>query len=880
MILKTKLYMPPVRPELVSRPRLIERLNAGLHRKLTLISASAGFGKTTLAIDWMNHMERPFTWLSLDEGDNEPVRFLTYLVAALQGIDKVIGHAAQSLLGSPQVPAVELAMTALINDVASAPEPFVLVLDDYHHIRTEWIHQAVAFLITHLPPPLHLVLITRTVPPLPLPRLRVRGQVTEITVDDLRFSTEESSIFLNQALGWTLDAEEAAALEARTEGWIAGLQLAALAMQAPASRQGETKDSVTDFIGAFSGSHRHVIDYLTDEVLAQQPGEIRSFLRETAILNRLTAPLCDAVTGRDDSHAVLKRLDEANLFLIPLDEQRTWYRYHPLFADFLRTELDQATRSALHRKAARWFTAHDFLPEAVRHALDCGDVRQAERVITLAAEEAFRTASFTTLSGWLDALPYETLWSNSELAIYKGFLLILTGRRDEIAVYAKAAERNLPPDALPHSRGRLLSLQAHLAQCNDAVSAAVQLSREALEYLDDSDAFFRDLTLNILGQSLEMQGDISAAAQVYHDAFLARSRTGNQLGTLVVLTNLVFALNELGERRQALELCQSVIRERANPSGYGFPLTEGAYLACSLLSLEANELGMAREQALRALALCKQGNVIDGVLWAQFVLAKVHLAAGEIEKLREVCQEARQLATQENRLHGAWFAALEAEASLQGGDLAAAVRWAKAAALTPADPPHRWNEIPTFTYVRLLLAQNRPQEARALLVAMERSAQQAERHRSLITICLQQALVDQALGHHQQALARVEDALRLAAPQDYRRAFLDEGAPVKDLLLGVRQVAPAFVVDLLAAFGDRAGTRERDARSSPLPEPLTEREIEILRLIAAGLSNPQIAERLYLSLNTVKWHAKNFYGKLSVNNRVEAVNRAQELDLL
>jgi LuxR family maltose regulon positive regulatory protein len=878
-LLATKLFIPPVRPELVSRSRLIERLNTGLHRKLTLISAPAGFGKTTLVIEWLNSSERPFTWLSLDGGDNDPVRFLAYLIAALQRIDAEIGQTAQGLLGSPQIPAVELAMTALINDLASAPERFVLVLDDYHDIHAEWIHNAVEFLITHQPPQLHLVLMTRADPPLPLPRLRVRGQVTEIWADDLRFSTKESAAFLKQMLGWTPDSEAVAALQSRTEGWVAGLQLAALALQAPSSMQGQATASVADFTAAFSGSHRHVIDYLTDEVLARQPDEIRRFLRQTAILNRLTAPLCDAVTGRDDSDTLIRQLEQANLFLITLDDQRTWYRYHSLFADFLRTDLDQETRSALHLKAAHWFAAQDLLPEAVAHALDSGDMNKAAQVIALAAEEAFRSASVTTLSGWLNALPDKVVRANSELGIYKGFLLSFTDRRDEIADYADAAESSLLPDTAPHTRGRLLSLKAHLAQCDDAIDASIQLSREALTYLDDNDAFFYDLTLNILGQSLEMQGDIAAAAAVYRDAFLSRRKTGNQMGTMVVLTNLAFALNELGQRRQALELCQQVIGERATPSNHGFSVTEGAYLAWSLLSLEANELSLAREQALRALVLCEQGNIVDGVLWAQYVLARVHLANGEIDAMREICQEARRWSTQANRgMQEEWFSALEAQASLQRGNLAAATSWAKAANLTPADVPHRWRESLYFTYVRLLLAQGRPGEARDLLDSMERSAQQSERRRNLITIYLLQTLVYRALGHERQALARVEDAVQLAAPQDYRRAFLDEGPSIIDFLSRVRHIAPAFVDSIQAYHGKSAPPAQ--AAPTELTEPLTDREVEILRLIAAGRSNPEIAELLYLSLNTVKWHAKNLYSKLSVSNRVEAITRAQELDLL
>jgi LuxR family maltose regulon positive regulatory protein len=727
------------------------------------------------------------------------------------------------------------------------------------------------------------VLTTRQDPPLPLPRLRVRGQVTEIRADDLRFTAEEATAFLHRSLGLTLEAELIGALEARTEGWIAGLQLAALSMQ------GRPAEGMVDFIAAFSGSHRYVIDYLADEVLAQQPAEVRDFLRQTAILDRLTAPLCDAVTGRDDSAARLKQLEQANLFLIPLDDRREWYRYHQLFADFLRTDLDEARATPLHLRATRWLAAHDLFPEAVKHALASGDIAEAAQVIARAADEAFRSASFLTLLGWLDALPDELVRANHVLATYKGYLLFLTERRGPAATYANAAEQSLPPDAPPFIRGRLLSLKAHLALFNGTLDVTIRVSREALDCLDEGDVVFRSLTLNVLGQALEIQGDLAAAADVYREGAPTGRRAGDQLGALVAHTNLVFALNELGRRREAVALCQQVISTAR--SGRGLPIAEGSYLAWSLLSYEANDLDIAREQVLRALDLCEQANISDGILWAQYILAQLHLVKGEFDALSQVCQQGRQRAALMSleTLQGAWFAALEAQASLAQGDLAAATCWAEAAGLAPADTPMHWHEVVYFTYVRTLLAQNRPQEAQTLLTTMERAAQQNGRRRKLITINVQQALVHKVLGQEQQALARIENGLRLAAPEGYRRAFLDEGSAVRDLLTKARHVAPAFVDELLQAFTDE-GQRTDDESIRPstsvlrplqgtLVEPLSARELEILRLIAAGRSNPEIAELLYLSLNTIKWHVKNLYGKLDVHNRVEAVARAQELGL-
>jgi LuxR family maltose regulon positive regulatory protein len=883
-LLSTKLYGPRVRPELVSRPRLIERLNQGLHRQLTLVSAPAGFGKTTLVADWLTGSQRPFSWLSFDEADNDPVRFFDYLVAALQRIDEEIGWAVRSSIGSSQLPPVELLVTSLINDVAGVPEPFTLVLDDYHLIHAEWVHRAVEFLITHQPLKMHLVLLTRRDPPLPLPRLRVRDQVTEIRVDDLRFTPEEAAAFLTRMLGSTLGSDVVASLENRTEGWIAGLQLAALSLH------GKSPEQATRFVEAFGGSHRHVIDYLADEVLARQPAEIRDFLRQTAILDRLTAPLCDALTGRPDSEELLRQLEGANLFLIPLDDEREWYRYHQLFADFLRTELDERTRAALHLKAMHWLEAHRLRPEAVKHALASGDMDQAARMVAKVAGDAFRRASWTTLLGWLEALPDERVRADGELATYKGFLLFLTEFQAEAATYVEAAERSLPPDE-PVKRGRLLSVKAHLALRDEAVDTVVRLCTEALACLGEEDALFRSLTLNVLGQSLERQEELAAAADAYRKAALIGRQAGDQLGAVVALTNLVLALNELGRRREGVALCQQVAEAAAGRPGRELPVAEGVDLAWGCLSYEANELDRAREQSLRALHLCEQLNIADGIFIAQFTLARMHLACGEPEGTLGICRQARERAARikPGAPQAGWFAALEAQVYLQEGDLAAAASWAERAALAPTDVPHFWHEWVYFTYIRLLLSQGRLEEADTILTTLERSARQGQRRRKLITLGLQRALFHQAQSREEQARVSIREALLVAAPEDYRRAFLDEGPAIMDSLPASRHIAPGFVDGLLEAFRDVIPSLV-ERRSSPasvadlsggqLTDPLSERETEILRLVAAGRSNPEIADLLYLSLNTVKWHVKNLYSKLDVHSRIEAAARAQELGLL
>ena len=668
-LLRTKLHIPPVRPEMVSRPSLLKRLNAGLHRKLTLISAPAGFGKTTLLSEWVTGCGRReptvrIAWLSLDKSDDDPTRFWAYFVAALQTVRADIGATAVAMLRSPQPPPIEAILTALINEVAAVPDaPAVgsghrlgLVLDDYHLIEASPIHDAIAFLLDHLPPQMHLVIASRADPPLPLSRLRGRSQLTELRAADLRFTPDEVAAFLNQVMGLALSVEDLAALEVRTEGWIVGLQMAALSMQ------GRDAERVAGLIAALTGSQRYILDYLTDEVLLQQPEDVQTFLLRTAILDRLSGPLCDAVTGRDDGQEMLGQLDAANLFVVPLDDERRWYRYHHLFAEFLRTELDEGHQSALHLKAACWFAAHDLLPEAVQHALASGDISEAARLIALAADGAFRISSFTTLLGWLNAIPDEAVRTNAELATYKGVVLILTRQYAEAASYADAAERSLPSDAPPPSRGRLLSLKAQVALCNDAPDSAIQLSREALALLGDGDAVFRSLTLNVMGQVMQTQGDIAAAADAYRDAVLIERESGNQAGPLQ-LANLVFALNELGRRGEALAVCQQAVEEGASQPDRASPLAEVIYFVWSLLSYEANELNLAREQALRGLDVCRQMNFTDGVFLSHYVLAQVYLAGGEIDAMLKVTRQVRQYAARLNLAlpYEPWLAGLEAQ---------------------------------------------------------------------------------------------------------------------------------------------------------------------------------------------------------------------------
>jgi LuxR family maltose regulon positive regulatory protein len=871
MLLSTKLNIPPPRPDLVPRQRLVERLNEAISRKLLLISAPAGFGKTTLLSSWVKESRLPAAWLSLDADDNDPTRFIAYIATALGGIDPEVGQTSLALLQSMQAAPLKNVLTMLINELSSIPHDFFLLLDDYHLIDAQEVHKMLTYLIDHLPQKMHLVLASRSDPPLPLSRLRARNQLMEMRQAELRFTPQEAVVFLKQSIGIDLTMEQAAALETRTEGWIAGLQLAAISLQG--------KDDISTFIQAFSGSHYFIIDYLAEEVLSQQPKDLRRFLQQTSVLERFTAPFCEALTGREDSASLLKRLEDANLFIIPLDDHREWYRYHHLLRDFLRTELDEGSRITLQQKASRWLTSKGLYAEGVKHALACGDTEEAARAISLAAPGMFNQASFSTLLAWLNALPEETVQGSSTLAIHKSFALLLTHSFEEARPYVKAAERSISPETTASTRGQLLSLQAHMALYAGGTEDCIQLSRDALEELDDHDLVFRNLTLNVLGQVLEIKGDVASATDIYRQAFKSGWQREDQLGSLVTFTNLVFALNELGRRVEAVALCEQLVAQRVPRKVQGLSTLDAVYLSWSLLSLEANELDIACEQIQRAMDIISAANVSQGISWGLYILARIHLAEGEFDAMFKLTHEGRQLASQMGHeyIHGAWFAALEAQANLQQENLDEAQRWAEKTKLAPRDMTHHWMDHPHFTYIRLLLAQDRTAEAQVLLNKMEKAAQAGGRLRKLITSHLLHARLQLAQGEMGQALTRIENALKLAAPQGYRRAFLDEGQKIVKLLPRVREVTPGFVDELLTFTHTEAAPGHP---AEVLIDPLSERELEVLRLVAGGLSNREIAEALFITLGTVKKHLNNIFSKLNVKSRTQAAIRGRELGLL
>jgi len=870
-LLQTKLNIPPTRSDYVQRGRLSGLLAAGQQSKVTLVCAPAGYGKTTLLASWATARGLPVAWLSLDAGDNDPGQFLVYLITAFQAITPQAGTVSLPMLQATPPTPLNTVLITLANELSAVADDLFLVLDDYQAIESRQVHEALSFLIDKMPGQVHIILASRSDPPLPLGRLRARGQLSELRQSDLRFTAGEAEAFFKQNGRPDLTAGQINALSLRTEGWVAGLQLAALSLP------GQTE--LAPFIEEFGGSHRYVIDFLAEEVLSQQPEPLVHFLVQTSILDRLNGSLCDAVIQDQGSGSILKELEEKNLFLLPLDEHRQWYRYQPLFRDFLRTHLEDEARTRLHARAAAWFLTHELPSEAVNHARASDDVTLLVNTITRVAPAAFNRGSHSALLGWLNYVPEQQLLANSDLAIYKGFALLLTQSFEVALPYANAAEMALTPETSPSTRGRLLSLQANIALCQDQVEACIRLSREALALLAEDDHLFRNLTNNALGQFLELKGDVAAAAGIYEQAFRSGWQRGDQMGALVIFSNLVFALNELGRRREALALCKQMESRGHGESFRQLPLLEAVNLPKSLLTFEGNHLEDALEQVNRAMALLTAANFSQGIIWGKFIQARIYLAQNDLEAMFKTTREGYNVAAQvgHESIHGAWLVALEAQAWLQQGNLPRVIQWAESTGFSAQDSPAYWLEYPYFTYIRLLIAQNRLAEASLLLQTIGETANQAGRIRKLISVRLLQAACHLDQANLDEAQELVKQAVELAQSGGYRRAFLDEGPPITRLLPAVREVAPAFVDAILAAH---TSPEDSPVSDGGLIDPLSQRELEVLGHVAAGHSNREIAVMLVVTVGTVKKHLNNIFSKMGVRSRTQAVAQAREIGLL
>jgi LuxR family maltose regulon positive regulatory protein len=636
-LLQTKLYIPPTRPELVPRPRLIERLNVGLNRKLTLVSAPAGYGKTTLLSEWVAQIRDQIAWLSLDKEDNDPVCFWAYVIAALQTVHtdpstssgQALSQNALQVLKAPQPPPVQSILTPLLNDIAALPDRVVLVLDDYHVISTQAIHDGIAFLLAHQPPQLHLVLSTRADPPLPIARLRGRGQLTELRADDLRFTADEAAAFLNTVMDLDLPPEDVKALAARTEGWIVGLQLAALSMQG--------RDDTHEFITAFTGSHHYVLEYLTEEVLRRQPEPVQQFLLQTSILDRLCGPLCNAVTREGDGETTLASLQRANLFIIPLDEKHHWYRYHHLFSDLLgshlKHEMPLERILELHRRASAWYEQNGAIDEAVKHALQAQDFERAAFLIEQAAGTILSRGSVTTLLRWSEALPEELVLARPGLRMYQGWAAFLSGQTalaGQILLDTKEALQAMSPS--PDREvfyGRLTALLATLATLHQDMPKAIEEGQEALAHLPEEDLIWRARATRALGAAYKLSGDTNKLIQMCNEAKSLALAAGSIFLAVDIISQLASAQFHQGRLRQAARSYRQILDLVEHPSR--FPPAGLGYIGLADVSLEWNDLDAAGDYVNRGIDLCQQGGIGHNLLLAYGTKALVRQAQEDTE---------------------------------------------------------------------------------------------------------------------------------------------------------------------------------------------------------------------------------------------------------
>ena len=913
LFIRTKLNLPFTRPHLVLRPRLQEQIKHGLTGPLTLITAPAGFGKTTLVASCVAGCGMPIAWLSLDNDDNQVERFLNYVVAALQKADHSIGiEAAQLLLASPQA-SLEAVLTSLINNLDTFGGEIVLVLDDYQFLSSQVVHEAVAFLLQHCPKSFHLLVATRSDPPLPLARLRARGQTVELRAADLRFTTSEAAQFLNDGMGLHLDAGAVAVLEERTEGWIAGLQMAALSMQ--------NREDINGFIEGFSGTNRYILDYLLEEVMAGQPAEVQRFLLYTSILERLTAPLCDAVLAHDEEakaksveHAVPSEsltisrsasmqeyLERANLFLVPLDDEKTWYRYHHLFADLLRTQLQRSLSiqavAQLHIRASEWYEQNGLILEAIYHASMASDDERVESLIVQNYLEFLGRGEMSWMRFWKGKLSKELVYGRPVLCIYLAQSHAWFGELDEADLLLDEAGKHIrSEDSTPQA----LSMLGHLAYVRSRVTAmrgenkrALELCLSARDNTPVSDLGNRLAIGVTLGYDFFLNGDFTNAINALNET-IRTGRTAMDINVVVAAyCVLARVLTVQGLLSKSYDIYQEALQFIPETSGQHLGAKALVAVGIADILCEWNDLDDALAHMQRGLAQLSLWGKADDFGLAYTTLARIHQAqTNKIDAL-----EAVEKAIQYIKSRGVFCEARNAadiarvKLWLSQGDLHPINRWSASQEqhFSSDDPFEFQNELTHITQVRVYISQKNNEKAIDLLSHLNESARSAGRIGRVVEILLLKALALQKSGDSEEAILALTECLTLAVPAGYVRIFLDEGQPMQILLaqwLAHASAGPLrdHAFHLLSQFDHKphAVTAAQEKVSPPyeLVEPLSPRELEVLNLIALGRTNQEIAQQLVVARGTIKAHTANIFRKLDVANRTEAVARARQLGLL
>lgn len=913
-MIATKLYLPQPRPEWISRPRLTERLQASSNQKLTLLSAPAGFGKTSLVGEWINQSERPVAWVSLDAGDNDPARFWSYFIAALQTLQNDLGNDALAMLQSPEPAPLTVSLTHLINDIAAFPGSFSLVLDDYQAIHARPIHESLFFFIEHMPAQMHMVILSRSDPTLPLARLRARNQLHEIHSDILQFTMEEAREFLKRVMKLDLSADDIAALETRTEGWIAGLQLAALSMQGRAD--------VTGFIHTFSGNHHYIVSYLVEEVFAQRPKGTLDFLLRTSILDRLCAPLCDAILEKRNSLASLDALERANLFLLPLDDQHQWFRYHQLFADILRARLQKTQPGLipeLHRRAAEWFESSNLMEEAIKHALAAQDFPLAGRIVEKVAPRTIVSGQIRTVLDWLESLPDEMMNSSPNLCLIHSAALMFTNQLDAAEARLQVGERYLQSlqgeETIQQRaiRGKLEIMRANLARLYGDLETCIYHANRALDVLPRSEKYWRASPLVHSASAYLLDGEVGPGREEQAvAAYLAARDSGNLFTLLRSITNLARLRAIQGRLHKATLTYREVLEEA--PGGLQRLIGSAAYhfgfayyFGQGSLFYEWNDLKAAEEHLLHGVNLVRETLTADAdvITLGYSCLARLRQARGDEAGARAVLEDFSRVVQGQRLLPGLVRGrnAEEARIRLMQGDLAAASFWAETSGPSVKDETLPYpKEAEYLLLARIIIARNQDNpdgsSLQGVLVLLARLLQVAEtgnRMGSMVEILSLRALALYALGDFGEAREAISRALRLAGIEGFLRVFLDQGETMHRLLLEVsagleppqaKEYPLDEIATVLAAFSGEQrshGRIPRTERSIEYPESakiFTRRELEVLQLIAEGASNQDIAARLVIAGPTVKRHISNIFDKLGVGSRTQAIAQARNLGLL
>ena len=908
VLLATKLHVPRPRPDLVPRPQLAERLDEGLARGLMLVCAPAGYGKTVLLADWARRGQQPVAWLSLDVGDNDPARFWRHGVAALDQCRPGLAERVGQLLGPPAPSSYEGLVTALINELATGPDAdrALLVLDDYHLIDSAAVHESLGFLIEHRPPELHLVLASRSDPPLALARLRGRNQLAELRAAELRFTADEAAALLRQGAAEScvaLPETAVAALAARTEGWAAGLQLAALSLRGQPDAAG--------FVAAFTGTHRFILDFLAEEVLEQQSDQVRTFLLETSVLERLSGELCDAVTGRPGGQALLEQVERAGLFLVPLDEVRGWWRYHHLFADLLRARLQEQPGQAalLHRNAAAWYDDHEMADDAIRHAVAAGEMAWAARLIEQHFDELFYLrGEGVTVQRWLSALPGDLVRTRPRLLLAQALLAFYSGRTETEEplldaaeqAYASAAEEPFEP-TVGRAGSMLVNVPAliairrgFLAQLRGDAEDTAAFASRALAESKEGEWLLSSTARRFLAVAEWLRGRLTEAEGAFATSIAGWQEAGQPSLTVWHRYQLAQVQRGLGRLDTAIQTYEQALRADAAPGRPPSPTVGLVYVGLAEVAYQRNELDSALRYVTEGIALERQflpgTSPVAGLVMLAWIRQAAGDPAGTLEAIGEVEHAAPATAGVLNPAP-----AQHARLLLAQGDVTAAARWTQETGLHAEDEPRYPREPGYLVLARVLLAQQRPAEALALLDRLHAAAVAQKRVGSVIEAGALRALALAALGQDAAAVNALADVLTLACPQGYVRVFADEGPPMAALLTrliaaqrvgqGAAGVPLGCLARLQRAFdvgltrpGPRSGTAPTAVPG--LVEQLTSRELEVLEMLAAGRSNQAIADQLVVTLDTVKKHVSHVLGKLGAANRTEAVTRARELSLI